>query len=338
MKTLTMNLGPDSYDIILASGCLSRAKELLNLDRKVLIVTDEGVPAEYAQTLAAQCKDPVVFEIPEGELTKSLATWDTLLEAMLEHDFTRKDAVAAVGGGVVGDLAGFAASAYMRGIDFYNIPTTVLAQVDSSIGGKTAVNMLGLKNIIGAFYQPKRVLIDFDLLSTLPRRQIANGLAEALKMAVCFSPGEFEIFEKDDPFEHLPEIIEASLRIKKSVVEQDEKETGLRAVLNFGHTLGHGIESQELLGGLLHGECVALGMLPMCSEDVRARLLPIYEKLSLPKAHTFDRRRALDALMHDKKAGTEGVKCVICEEIGSFAFVRMTKDELWDRLCRIPEV
>ena len=165
--TITMNLGQDSYGIVVERGILAKANQHLNLNRRVLIVTDEGVPSEYAKTLAAQCRDSVICTIDQGESSKSLSVFEKLLHVMLDRDFSRKDCVVAVGGGVVGDLSGFAASAYMRGIDFYNIPTTLLSQIDSSIGGKTAINLGGVKNIVGAFYQPKKVLIDPDLLKTV---------------------------------------------------------------------------------------------------------------------------------------------------------------------------
>ena len=254
-----MNLGEDSYDIIVERGVLSKANKQLNLNRRVLVVTDSGVPEEYAKSLASQCKDGIIYTVPMGEASKSLDIFGKVLGTMLDNGFSRKDCVVAVGGGVVGDLAGFAASAYMRGIDFYNIPTTLLSQIDSSIGGKTAINFGGVKNIVGAFYQPKKVLIDPDLLATLPERQISNGLAEAIKMALTSDKELFNIFENKDIDENIDEIIIRSLNIKKSVVEQDEKESGLRKILNFGHTIGHGIESSEEMSELYHGECVALG-------------------------------------------------------------------------------
>ena len=257
--TIHMNLGEDSYDILVERGILARAGEHLNLNRRVLVVTDSGVPAQYAQAVAAQCKDGVVC--------KSLEGFGKLLQAMLDYGFSRKDCVVAVGGGVVGDLAGFAASAYMRGMDFYNLPTTLLSQIDSSIGGKTAINFGGVKNIVGAFYQPKKVLIDPDLLRTLPERQIANGLAEAVKVALTSDGELFRIFEHQDVESHLDEIILRALNVKKNVVEQDEKESGLRKILNFGHTVGHAIESAALAKSPSpiasrpsHGYCVLWGM------------------------------------------------------------------------------
>lgn len=329
---LHMNLAENSYDIIIEPGASKRAGELLNLDRKVLIVTDEGVPHEYAEALALKCREPVIVTVPSGEDSKSIRVWEELLQTMLRHGFKRTDAAAAVGGGVVGDLTGFAAASFMRGIDFYNLPTTVLSQVDSSIGGKTAVNFGGIKNIVGAFYQPKRVIVDTGYLSSLPRRQIANGLFEALKMAACFDPKLFELFEREDPFTHLQEIIEASLEIKKKVVEQDEKESGIRKALNFGHTIGHGIESFEELHGLYHGECVALGMIPMCSEKVRRRLIPALQKLGLPEAGDLDREKILQAMAHDKKAVEGGITCVLVDEIGSFRLEKLGLSELSERL------
>ena len=180
MKTLNLNLGERSYDITVGNGILDRASEFMNLNRKVFILTDVGVPREYSEKILAAAKEAVIFTASEGEGTKSLATLGKVLEVMLEFDMSRSDCVVAVGGGVIGDLAGFAASMYMRGIDFYNVPTTLLSQVDSSIGGKTAVNLGGIKNIIGAFYQPKHVLIDTETLKTLPKRQISAGLAESV--------------------------------------------------------------------------------------------------------------------------------------------------------------
>ena len=320
-----MNLGENSYDIIVERGILQNASSHINLNRKVFIITDSGVPDQYAKLICSQCKDGFVSTVPMGEESKSIATYEKLLSQMLAHGFSRGDCVVAVGGGVVGDLSGFVAASYMRGIDFYNIPTTVLSQIDSSIGGKVAVNLGGIKNIVGAFYQPKKVLIDPDVLQTLPERQISNGLAEAVKMSLTSDAELFEIFEKPNPFDKIDEIIVKSLMIKKSVVEQDEKESGLRKILNFGHTLGHAVESEAELKGLYHGECVALGMIPMCSEEVRSRLIPVLKSLRLPTSYSFDIDAALSALTHDKKAKSGSVTAVTVKKVGSF--------ELEDVLC-----
>ena len=318
MMQIITELGSNSYPVTIERGALCRANAYMELDRKVLIVTDSGVPETYAQTVAACCKDPVVVTIPQGEGSKSLENFAMLCRAMLQNGFTRTDCVVAVGGGVVGDLAGFAAASFMRGIDFYNIPTTVLSQVDSSIGGKVAIDLDGIKNCIGAFHQPKAVLIDPEVLSTLPKRQIAAGLAEAVKMAVNFDADLFARFEQEDPLEIIDQIIAASLRIKANVVSQDEKEAGLRRVLNFGHTIGHGIETAAGLNSLYHGECVALGMLPMCSDALRVRLTAVLQKLGLPTACRVDAAAVWQAMSHDKKLSGHTITVVFAEEAGTY--------------------
>ena len=239
---LTMQLGVRSYDIIIKRGSLGRMNQLVHLDRKVLVVTDSGVPVQYVQQVAAQCAHPYIVTVPQGEDSKSLEVWQQLLHTMLEKGFGRGDAVMAVGGGVVGDLAGFAAASYMRGIDFINLPTTTLAQIDSSIGGKTAINFENTKNIVGAFWQPRLVIVDPDVLSTLPPRHFAAGLAEAVKAGLLADSELFRLFEEEDYNERIEEVIYRSLIVKKNIVERDENEKGDRAALNLGHTIGHGIE------------------------------------------------------------------------------------------------
>ena len=320
---IRMELGEASYDIVLERGCLERAGELLNLDRKVLILTDEGVPAQYAQTVADRCREPHIYTVQQGEGSKSFAVLEAILTKMMELGFTRGDCVCSVGGGVVGDLGGFAAACYMRGIDFYNIPTTILSQVDSSIGGKTAVNLGGVKNIVGAFWQPKKVLIDPDTLDTLSDRQKSSGLAEAVKAGLIADPVLFAMFEDyaagGAPLD-LEKVIAASLMVKKKVVEEDERESGVRKILNFGHTIGHGIES---VTGLLHGECVAMGMIPMCSPAVRSRLVPVLGALHLPARVHTDPEEVYKAVLHDKKMGDGFVSIVSVDTVGSYSIQKV---------------
>ena len=332
--TIHVELGASSYDIELCRGALAHVGELINLDRKIMVVTDSGVPAEYAETVRNLAKEGYQVTVPEGEASKSFDTLQVILAAMLDAGFTRKDAVVAVGGGVVGDLSGFAASMYMRGIDFYNIPTTLLSQVDSSIGGKTAVDFHGYKNVIGAFYQPKKVIIDPDVLATLEKRQVAAGMAEAIKMSLTSDAEMFRMLESaDDIYADIDTVIEKALRIKKHVVECDEKEAGMRKILNFGHTIGHGIET-EAAGALYHGECVALGMLPMCSREVRERLIPVLRKAGLPtelKLTEAELCEVMTAVSHDKKAAAGGVDAVLVHEAGSFEIKKLTLSELREK-------
>jgi len=327
-KILSVTYEGGEYDILLGRGILQKVAEHLPLGRKVLVVTDSGVPSAYAQKVAESCLDPTLVTLPMGEATKSLASLEHLLSVMLQKGFTRSDCVVAVGGGVVGDLSGFAASAYMRGIDFYNIPTTLLSQLDSSIGGKVAVDFLGVKNIVGAFYPPKKVLIDPDVLKTLDRRQFSAGLAEAIKMAATCDADLFQLIEQSEDIEKdIDRIILGGISVKRCVVEQDPKEAGLRRVLNFGHTVGHAIESMGE-GKWLHGECVAMGMLTMCSEKVANRLKPLLQKYNLPTEIPQEKEKLLALMRHDKKAKGKTVTVVYCPEIGSFSFLETKDTEL----------
>lgn len=334
MKT-RVNLGADSYDIIIERGAINKFADLVNIKGKVLIVTDSGVPKEYSKCIASQFSESYIYTIPEGEQSKNLTQFGKIQSFLLEKGFTRKDSVIACGGGVPGDLAGFVSACFMRGIDFYNFPTTVLSQVDSSIGGKTAVDLDGIKNIVGAFHQPKAVIIDPDVLRTLPDRQISNGLAEAVKMSLTSDSELFEQFESTDILETIDEILFKAIEIKRKVVEQDVKEAGLRMILNFGHTIGHGIESEEGLHGLYHGECVALGMIPMCSESVRERLIPVLNKLNLPTEISIDPQKVIAAVAHDKKMRDNTVNTVFVNEVGSFEMKKMNVNEITQMLTSV---
>ncbi len=334
--TIPVRLGEASYDIEVSRGAIDLAAgKIVKKNRKILIVTDSGVPKQYSERLLASLGENAILHVfLQGEENKNFETLQGVLRTLLKSGFTRSDAVVAMGGGVVGDLAGFAAATYMRGIDFYNIPTTLLAQVDSSVGGKTAVDLDGYKNMIGAFWQPKAVLIDPDLLATLPERHIRNGLCEALKMGATSDSELFGLFEKTEL--DIERIIIRAISAKRDVVEKDERECGLRKVLNFGHTLGHAIETSSGLS-LLHGECVALGIPPMCGNDeLKKKLIKALENIGLPTdAGKFitDKNAVLEALSHDKKGASGGkISTVLLRDIGDFEFVKMTPEELIKRL------
>ncbi len=325
---LPVSLPGHSYDIVIEKGSLKKAGELLNIKGKALVVTDSGVPKSYAETLLSQLENAVLFTFPQGEENKNVNTLLSICEKLLSENFTRSDCVIALGGGVTGDMAGFASAIYMRGIDFYNIPTTLLSQVDSSVGGKTAVDFEKAKNLLGAFHQPKKVIIDPELLSTLSERQISNGFAEAVKISVTNDKELFEIFENGQAKEKLEEVIYRAVKAKRDVVEQDEKETSLRRVLNFGHTLGHAIESSAGLDTLFHGECVALGMIPMCSETIRERVKNALHSVGLKTEYDYDKEKVKEFLKHDKKASGKTVCIVRSDEIGTFRFENVSLLEL----------
>ena len=302
---LTMQLGSRSYDIILKSGCLANLYQFANVaNRKVFILTDSGVPEQYAQTVLAQCPNGMVYTVPQGEASKSLKVYGQVLQAMLEFNMTRKDLLVAVGGGVVGDLGGFCAASYMRGIDFVNCPTTTLSQIDSSIGGKTAIDLGETKNIVGAFWQPKVVLVDFDALATLPRRHFVNGLADAIKAGLIADPELFAVFECEHPEE------------------------------NIEHTIGHGIEAGRGVrgrrtNGLFHGECVALGMLPMIEDkSLVRRTRAIYRTLGLPTRTGVDKNKVLSYMQHDKKSAGSTITVIKVPGLGCWRADKIPMTEL----------
>ena len=316
---LTMQLKSRSYDIILKAGCLANLHQFTNVaNRKVFVLTDSGVPAEYAQTVAAQCPDSTVYTIPRGEGSKCLKVYGQVLQAMLAFGMDRKDLLVSVGGGVVGDLGGFCAASYMRGIDFVNCPTTVLSQVDSSIGGKTAIDLGETKNIVGAFWQPKVVLVDFDTLKT----------------GIIGDPQLFALFECEHPEDNIEQIVYRSLKFKKKIVEQDEREGSVRACLNFGHTIGHGIEAVRGVRGrrttgLYHGECVALGMLPMIEDTaLLKRTRAIYRALGLPTRAGANKEKVLAYMQHDKKARGDHITVIKCPGLGCWRADSLPMTEL----------
>ena len=329
---LTINCKTYSYDVIIQRNILNNVSEYLSLQRKVLILTDDGVPSEYILKVSSQCLNPIIVTVKQGEQSKNIDNYQLVMKTLIEHGFTRTDCLVSIGGGVVGDLGGFISSTYMRGIDFYNIPTTLLSQVDSSIGGKTAIDYNGIKNIIGSFYTPKCVLIDPNTLKTLDKRQLHAGLVEAIKMACTCSSSLFEIISKSKNLENdIDEIIFQSLQIKQKIVEEDLEEKGLRRVLNFGHTLGHIIESASNYN-LLHGECVGIGMLSFSSDKARKQIKKLLKKYNLPTSYDLSLKDIEDYLIHDKKKTGDYIWIVSVENIGSYELKKIKIDELYNKL------
>ncbi len=332
---LHVNTNESGYDIVLERNALASAGKYFNLDRKVIVITDSGVPAQYALAIKTQCKACEIYTLPQGEQSKSIENYTRVLSFLVKEGLTRTDCIVAVGGGVVGDFAGFVASTYMRGIDFYNVPTTLLSQLDSSIGGKVAIDFDGVKNIVGAFYQPKCVLIDPDTLKTLDKRQIHAGLCEAIKMSATSDKDLFELIENSkDLDKDIDKIIEGGLRIKKDVVEKDPKEKGLRRVLNFGHTIGHGIESRYGLGKYLHGECVGMGMLPMCSSEAKKRIKALLTKYSIPLCENVSAEEIMEYVKRDKKTTGDQINIIYVEKIGSFEERRIPVSQMEEYIKR----
>ncbi len=378
MQKIAVRQGNAAYDVTVCPGGLARVREVFDLDRRVLIVTDDGVPQALSAAVASACGAAEIYRFPKGEKSKNLHTYGGILSAALAAGLTRGDAIVAVGGGVTGDLAGFAAATYLRGIDFYNVPTTLLSQVDSSVGGKTGVDFEGVKNAVGAFYPPRGVLIDPAVLFTLPLREFRAGLAEIVKIAATCDAELFEMLEKTefpwgksaggespltatpltatpltaDPLagnplagnplaanppsdapvgEALPAgfsaILARAVENKRNVVEKDPLEKGLRRVLNFGHTLGHAVESAAH-GALLHGECVSIGMLPFASGEAKARLFALLEKIGLPTENPFGAAELLPYLTHDKKTVGRQIVTVQVDAVGQYALLPLSVEEI----------
>ena len=344
MIDVPVKLGARSYRILVGAGLLSQAgPEIwrLGVGRKVALITDAGIQALHGDVVTRSLTeagfDVATVLLPEGERAKTLEvagqTWDRLLEKGLDRTST----VVALGGGAVGDLSGFVAATYMRGVNFVQVPTTLLAQVDASTGGKTAIDHPLAKNLIGAFYQPRLVLADTDALQTLPEREFRSGLAEIVKHGVVLDAAYFDEVERDaaalmkrEPAT-LERIIAGSCRLKASVVERDEHEAELRHVLNYGHTIGHAIEAVTGYTRFVHGEAVSLGMaaeagiaerLALAAPETRARQLHLLEAVGLPvRGVGAPPERVVEAIARDKKAKDGHVPFVLAPEIGGFRIV-----------------
>ena len=344
MITIPVNVKPRPYDALIENGLLARAgallRDLLPTGRRLFVVTVAPVRRKWGKklmgSLAAVGFDAKILEMPEGERFKRLATVEMLAEKLTGLGADRNAAIVAFGGGVAGDVSGLLASLFMRGVEFVQIPTTVLAQVDASVGGKTAVNLKAGKNLVGTFHQPRVVLIDPQVLSSLPEREYRAGLYEALKCGVIGNPDLFREFEENreqilqrDPAT-VEKLIAESVRLKAHVVSVDEKENGLRRVLNFGHTIGHALEAETGYRALLHGEAVAWGMMAAARiaagvgklEDEDAeRICQVTRDVGpLPKLNV--RGRSIARRLHsDKKTRSGRVHFILPTEIGKVEVV-----------------
>lgn len=330
MSKMTVSLAERSYPIYIERNSLARLNQILDPDRRYVLIADSGIPDQWIELALSGLKNCEVLRFEQGEASKSFEVFADLMKQLADLKLTRKDALIALGGGVTGDLTGFLAACYMRGIDFIQIPTTILSQVDSSVGGKTAIDVGTMKNLCGAFWQPKAVVIDPMVLDTLDQRQKNAGLAEALKMGLVFDEALVAEFEKESP--DLDWIIERSVDLKRQIVEEDEKEGGRRKLLNFGHTIGHAIEAAYEDHDLLHGECVGMGMLYFIEDKaLKKRVKNILNRLHIPEIPDYDSTVVSEMLRHDKKGTSGGVDAVFVSEIGK-PQIRNTSFEDLDRM------
>lgn len=319
---LSVNLKENSYKIIIGYNILKEISSYYSLDRKVLVISDDGVPSFYYEEILSTIKNGYKFIIKQGEASKNIDNYCLINKFLLENEFDRNDLIIAVGGGVVIDLSAFVASTYKRGIDVINVPTSTLAMIDSSVGGKNGINFNGVKNILGTFYQPKLVLIDLNTLKTLDKRNYNNGLVEALKAGLIMDKEILPLFK--DYKNNILDIIIKSLKVKISVVEQDEKEKGLRKILNFGHTIGHAIEVKKKI---LHGEAVAKGMLYVLNKKYQKEIKEILNTLEIDVDYNVD-LDAISLIKNDKKREDKYLDLIVVEEIGSAKIKKVTIEEI----------
>ena len=342
MRIVPVRLDARSYSIKIDAGLLARLGPdcaRLTAARRAVIITDANVGPQLAlaaeQSLRDAGFDPLVITLPAGETAKTLRSVQKCYDELAAHRLERKSLVIALGGGVVGDLAGFVAATYLRGVPFVQVPTTLLSQVDSSVGGKVGVNLPAGKNLVGAFYQPRLVLCDLDSLKTLPPRQLASGLAEVIKYGIIYDAAFFAQLERYLPKltalepRFLSAVIARCCEIKAEVVGQDETESGLRAILNFGHTLGHAIENSSGYGRYLHGEAIAIGQVLAAKISVRqhglaeaeaARIRQLFVRAGLPvtiKLSRARREKLFAAMRLDKKVSGGQVTFVLAKSIGA---------------------
>jgi 3-dehydroquinate synthase len=363
MRKIRVPLGARSYDIFVGSKLLNAlgARCLgLGLGQRCVVVTDDVVGPRYGRQTLQSLKragfDASLYTVPAGESSKNLkqvqAGYDHLASLRLE----RGSFVVALGGGVVGDLAGFLAASYLRGIDFVQVPTTLLAQVDSSVGGKVGVNLKAGKNLVGAFYQPKLVLCDLDVLKSLPAREFRAGMAEVIKYGIIYDARLFSLIEKQYPkilkqdSVLMSRIVARSCQIKANVVEEDEKEGGLRAILNYGHTVGHGLEAITRYGEYLHGEAISIGQIAAAhlsdhylglGQKSVERIRALFDVIGLPvsvKLSAAQERKLFQAMRLDKKVSGGEVKFVLAERIGKVKIGQSVEDSVIREALRLVSV
>jgi 3-dehydroquinate synthase len=353
VRTVFVQLGKRSYAIKIGGGLIAQLGAecaRLKLGARCAIITDTNVGRRFAKaafnSLATAGFSPSLIVVPAGETAKRLKTVQMSYDLLAAHRLERKSFIVALGGGVVGDLAGFVAATYLRGIAFVQVPTTLLAQVDSSVGGKVGVNLKAGKNLVGAFYQPRLVLCDLDTLATLPEREFRAGLAEVIKYGIIYDAGLFARLERDlakllrrEP-KTLGAVVARCCEIKAEVVGQDETESGLRAILNFGHTIGHAIENISGYGKYLHGEAIAIGQVATAKLSTRVLGLPerdaeritsLFKWTGLPvaiKLNAAQRRKLSTAMKLDKKVSGGEIKFVLAKKIGRVVWGQRVPDEL----------
>ncbi|WP_125116210.1 3-dehydroquinate synthase [Agathobaculum sp. Marseille-P7918] len=346
MQMLNLTGANGVSEIYIETDLLSHAGQMIAdvfSPSRVHIVTDSTVAPLYLAQLEQQFTLPVTSTIiPAGEEHKRLSTVEGIYHDLLAAGMTRKDLIIALGGGVVGDITGFAAATFLRGVSLCQIPTTLLAQVDSSVGGKTGVDLAEGKNLVGAFYQPRLVLIDPEVLKTLPDATFADGMAEVVKYGYIANPEILDMVSQPEYQEQIDDIIYECVKIKRDVVAIDEHDTGLRMILNFGHTIGHAAEKLGNYTELTHGQAVAIGMVAAMrlsamrgNADLTAPLITLLQKIGLPTELTYDREAIFGALLSDKKKFGSTVNFILVREPGRAEITPIEAETLHEYILKL---
>lgn len=332
MRKIEVNIPGKEYNVLIEKGILKNIDKYIDKNREIVIISDENIPKQYINTIKPLLANPLCLFVPQGETSKSMEMAYSLLNSLIDNKITRGALIIALGGGVIGDLAGFVASIYLRGVDYIQIPTTLLSQIDSSVGGKVGINAITMKNAIGAFKQPKLVLIDPDTLSTLDQRQLSSGVSEMIKYGLIASKTLFKDIATKNIFEDIEEYIYQCVTIKKDVVTQDEFDYGLRQLLNYGHTIGHAIEQYSKYS-LLHGEAIAIGMYLMAKgTDFEKELLNVLNKYNLPSTFEYDNDAIYEIIRTDKKANGNTLNIIMVKELGKGYIEPISTIEIKERI------
>lgn len=335
MKIINIHSKYGNYNVVLDSKLENIISTNIDLNRNYFAFIDENIPAKFVDLLIRSIPHLAIYKLQGGEQVKTFEWYERLTYYLLSNDVKKDDCLIAVGGGTITDLIGYLAATYKRGIDYISVPTTTLAMIDASIGGKTAINVENTKNAVGIIYPPINVLIGLDTLDSLEERHINNGLLEALKMGIICDSNLYNMFLDDVIKERLEAIIQASIINKKKIVEQDEEDKkGIREILNFGHTLGHAFELNESLG-LLHGEAIANGIL-IVSKDSNffSEYKSILNKLNCPIIDKVDIDQTINSLLNDKKINKNGIHLVISDAIGTAKVIKTDINQIKEMLVK----
>jgi 3-dehydroquinate synthase len=317
MKTIEVKSKQRNYKIIIKNNLLDNLGDYIDDNRLYVIISDDLIPSVYINQVKTACTNNLHISFPAGEKSKSFEQYERIISILQNNNVSRDACIIALGGGVTGDLSGFVAATYLRGIDLIQIPTSLLAQIDSSVGGKVAINTDKAKNSVGNFYAPHLVLIDPLTLNTLTDRHFNNGMAEMIKYGMIYSKELFGKLLKENVKENIEYFIYQSLVIKKHYVENDEFDTGLRQILNFGHTYGHAYEAYYNFDKYLHGESISLGMIKVCPDNtIKEMLIEVLKKYSLPIEDNVKTEALLPFIKNDKKQTKDYLNLIVVNEVG----------------------